>query len=75
MSGPRRAPAPPLRLRLRSGTAARRTNSYHSENKKPDDGWGHFKPSRRGHCKTSRRHLPKARGMRYPGRLESQRMV
>src|SRR5437870_12051144 len=46
MTGPRRAPAPPLRLRLRSGTAARHTISYETKTRKPDGGWGHFKPSR-----------------------------
>ena len=55
MTGPRRAPAPPLRLRLRSGTAARRTISYDTEDRKPDGGWGHFKPSRWGQCKPSLR--------------------
>jgi hypothetical protein len=55
MTGPRRAPAPALRLRLRSGTAARHTISYQSKDKKPDGGWGHFKPSRWGQCKPSRR--------------------
>lgn len=40
MTGPRRAPAPPLRLRLRSGTAARRTISYETTTRKPDGGWG-----------------------------------
>lgn len=57
MSGPRRAPAPPLRLRLRSGTAARRTISYQSKDTKPDGGWGHFKPSPWGQCKPSHRVL------------------
>ena len=55
MTGPRRAPAPPLRLRLRSGTAARRPISYQSKDSKPDSGWGHFKPPRRGHCRPPRR--------------------
>ncbi len=55
MTGPRRAPAPPLRLRLRSETAARHTISYETKTRKPDDGWGHFKPSRWGQCKPSRR--------------------
>ena len=54
MNGPRRAPAPPLRLRLRSETAARRTISYEPKDRKPDGGWGHFKPSRWGQCKPSR---------------------
>src|SRR5581483_7541087 len=55
VSGPRRAPAPPLRLRLRSGTAARRPISYETKDRKPDGGWGHFKPPRWGRCKSSRR--------------------
>ncbi len=55
MTGPRRAPAPPLRLRLRSGTAARHAISYQSKDRKPDGGWGHFKPSPWGQCKSSRR--------------------
>ncbi len=54
-SGPRRAPAPPLRLRLRSRTAARHTISYETKDKKPDGGWGHFKRPRRGHCKRPQR--------------------
>jgi hypothetical protein len=58
MSGPRRTPAPPLRLRLRSGTAARRTISYQSKDRKPDGGWGHFKRPRRGHCKLPLPALP-----------------
>jgi hypothetical protein len=55
MSGPRRAPAPALRLRLRSGTAARRMISYETKSRQPDGGWGHFKPSPWGQCKSSRR--------------------
>lgn len=58
MSGPRRAPAPPLRLRLRSGTAARRAISYDTQQRKPDGGWGHFNPSRWGQRKPSRRRVP-----------------
>ena len=38
MTGPRRAPAPPLRLRLRSGTAARRTISYETKPENPTAG-------------------------------------
>ena len=52
---PRRATAPPLRLRLRSGTAARQEISYETNDRKPDGGWGHFKPSRWGQCKPSLR--------------------
>ncbi len=55
MSRPRRAPAPLLRLRLRSGTAARRTISYQSKDRKPDGGWGHFRRPRRGQCKRPQR--------------------
>ena len=46
--------APPLRLRLRSGTAARHQISYQTETTKPDGKWGHFKPSRWGQNKPSR---------------------
>ena len=63
MTGPRRATAPPLAYGSRSGTAARRTISYHSKDRKPDSGWGHFKPPRWGHCKppqrTERRDPPR----------------
>ena len=53
---PDRAALPPLRSpTARSGTAARRTISYQSKDRKPDGGWGHFKPSRWGQCKPSRR--------------------
>jgi hypothetical protein len=55
MTAPCRAPAPPLRLRLRSATAARRPISYETKDRKPDGGWGHFKPSPWGQCKSSRR--------------------
>lgn len=55
MTGPRRATAPPLRLRLRSETAARPTISYYTQDRKPDGGWGHFKPSRWGQRKPSLR--------------------
>ena len=55
MSGPRRAPAPPLRLRLRSEAAARRAISYDTKTRKPDGGWGHTKRPRRGQCKRPER--------------------
>ena len=57
MTAPRRAPAPPLRLRLRSGTAARHTISYETKDRKPDGGWGHFRRPRRGQCKRPQRAL------------------
>ena len=55
MTRRRRATAPPLRLRLRSGTAARREISYEPKDRKPDGGWGHFKRPRRGQCKRPQR--------------------
>ena len=55
MTPPRRAPAAPLRLRLRSATAARRGNSYDIQTRKPDSRWGQIKPPDRGHCKPPRR--------------------
>ena len=65
MTGPRRATAPPLRLRLRSGTAARHTISYQPKDRKPDGGWGHFKPSRWGQCKPSLRTPEQVRTAAY----------
>ena len=57
MSRPRRATAPPLRLRLRSGAAARHPISYETKTRKPDGGWGHFKRPRRGQCKRPERFV------------------
>ena len=48
-------PAHPLRLRLRSGTAARPRISYQTKDRKPDGGWGHFKRPRRGQSKRPQR--------------------
>jgi len=38
-------------------TACGRTIRYRKKDRKPDGGWGHFKPSRWGQCKPSLREL------------------
>ncbi len=76
MSGPRRAAAPPLRLRLRSGTAARRPIGYETKDREPDGGWGHFKRPRRGQCKRPQRLARTTRSwlfaLRTTGSIESR---
>jgi hypothetical protein len=57
MTGPRRAPAPPLRLRLRSGTAARHTISYQSKERNPTAG-GATSSVRAGPSASGRNDLP-----------------
>jgi hypothetical protein len=62
MTHTRRATAPPLRLRLRSGTAARPEISYEPKDRKPDGGWGHFRRPRRGQCKRPQRPAARSPG-------------
>jgi hypothetical protein len=55
MTPARRATAAPLRLRLRSATAARRSISYDTHTNNTDSRWGHFKRPDRGQCKRPKR--------------------
>lgn len=71
MTRRRRATAPPLRLRLRSGTAAQHTISYETQTRKPDGGWSHFKPSRWGPCKPLLRHPLARRIPRVAGKPDT----